>query len=48
MTAQFIKTCAAVEDRIRKLGFSPVRRAKGIQRIYDQFTFPVDSKTFEI
>ena len=37
-----------VEDRIRKLGISPVRRAKGIQRIYDQFTFPVDSKTFVI
>lgn len=48
MMAQFIQTCAAVENRIRKLGISPVRRAKGIQRIYEQFTFPVDSKTFEI
>ena len=48
MMAQFIQICNAVEDRIRKLGFSPVRRARGIQRIYDQFTFPVDSKTFEI
>ncbi len=48
MLAQLLKTCQAVEERIRKLGISPVRRAKGIQRIYDQFTFPVDSKTFEI
>ena len=48
MLAQLLKTCQAVEERIRKLGISPVRRAKGIQRIYDQFTFPVDSKTFQI
>ncbi|MBI5586045.1 MAG: hydrogenase iron-sulfur subunit [Deltaproteobacteria bacterium] len=48
MTAQLIKTLLAVDDRIRKLGFSPVRRARGIQRVYDQFTFPVDSKTFVI
>ena len=48
MLAQLLKTCQAVEERIRKLGISPVRRAKGIQRIYDQFTFPVDSKTFVI
>ena len=48
MLAQLLKTCQAVDGKIRKLGISPVRRAKGIQRIYDQFTFPVDSKTFEI
>jgi heterodisulfide reductase subunit A-like polyferredoxin/coenzyme F420-reducing hydrogenase delta subunit len=48
MMAQFAKTCAAVEDRIRQLGTTPVRRARGIQQIYDRFTFPVDSKTFEI
>jgi heterodisulfide reductase subunit A-like polyferredoxin/coenzyme F420-reducing hydrogenase delta subunit len=48
MTAQFVKTCAAVEERIRQLGITPVRRARGIQQIYDRFTFPVDSKTFEI
>jgi heterodisulfide reductase subunit A-like polyferredoxin/coenzyme F420-reducing hydrogenase delta subunit len=48
MLAQLLKTCQTVDERIRKLGISPVRRAKGIQRIYDQFTFPVDSKTFVI
>ncbi|MCU0580644.1 MAG: hydrogenase iron-sulfur subunit, partial [Desulfobacterota bacterium] len=48
MMAQFARTCAAVEERIRQLGITPVRRARGIQQIYDRFTFPVDSKTFEI
>jgi coenzyme F420-reducing hydrogenase delta subunit/Pyruvate/2-oxoacid:ferredoxin oxidoreductase delta subunit len=48
MMAQFARTCAAVEERFRQLGITPVRRARGIQQIYDRFTFPVDSKTFEI
>ncbi len=48
MVSQFLQICYQMEDRFRKLGISPVRRGLGIQRIYDKFTFPVDSKTFVV
>lgn len=48
MGAQFLKICYQIEDHLRKLGVSPVRRGQGIRRIYEKFTFPVDSKTFII
>ena len=46
MVAQFLQICYEMEDTFRKIGISPVRRGLGIRRIYDKFTFPVDSKTF--
>jgi quinone-modifying oxidoreductase, subunit QmoB len=48
MVPQFLQICYQMEDRFRKLGISPVRRSLGIQRIYEKFTFPVDSKAFTL
>ncbi len=48
MVPQFLKVCYQMEDRFRKLGVSPVRRSLGIQRIYEKFTYPVNSATFQL
>jgi coenzyme F420-reducing hydrogenase delta subunit/Pyruvate/2-oxoacid:ferredoxin oxidoreductase delta subunit len=46
MVAQLLGTLMEVEDQVRRLGISPVRRAKGIKRIYDKFTLGMDNKLF--
>jgi coenzyme F420-reducing hydrogenase delta subunit/Pyruvate/2-oxoacid:ferredoxin oxidoreductase delta subunit len=48
MVAQLTGLLGEAEIRIRSLGISPVRRFRGIQKIYDKFTLSVDNKLFVI